>query len=175
MDTNLLVKAAQKGNASAFAELLSEHQNKLYRIAFAHFRNEQDAFEAMQEVACRAFKGIKKLKAPQYFSTWITRIVLNYCADELKRRDRSVSSWSGEMEPPPSEVEDDRIMAMDMRQAVDQLQPQSKQLIILKYYEDLTITQISQMLECPDGTIKTRLHKALRELRGLIRKEGDLG
>jgi RNA polymerase sigma-70 factor (TIGR02954 family) len=171
MDRTLLVKAAQKGNAEAFAKLLKEHQSKWYRIAFAHFKTEEDALEAMQETAYRAYKGVKQLKDPTYFSTWVTRILLNYCADELKRRQRA--AFHMPEDHPSADEENSAVQTIDIRLAVDQLQPQSKQLIILKYYEDLTITQISHVLDCPDGTVKTRLHKALGELRKLIRKEGE--
>jgi RNA polymerase sigma-70 factor (TIGR02954 family) len=169
VDTENLVKKASRGDEEAFTLLLEEHKAKLYRIAYAHFKNEQDSLEALQETVYRAFKGIRKLKEPQYFSTWITRILLNYCTDELKRKGRNTpveEVYSAEYSSSVG-MDDTGIV---IRMAVERLQPQWKQLIILKYYEDLTISQISQMLNWPDGTVKTRLSRAIQELRKLVGK-----
>jgi RNA polymerase sigma factor (sigma-70 family) len=91
LETDALIRAACRGDEEVFTALIEEHKAKLYRIAYAHFKNEQDSLEALQETDYRAFKGIRKFKDPQYFSTWITRILLNYCADELKRRGRTIA------------------------------------------------------------------------------------
>ena len=94
MDRTTMLKAAKKGNSEAFIQLLETQKGQIYRIAFAYLKNEQDALEAIQEVTFRAFKNIRKLKEPKYFSTWLTRIMINYCIDELKRKKRFLISDS---------------------------------------------------------------------------------
>lgn len=85
-----LVREAQKGNTAAFSAIMNEHKEKLYRMAYSYFKNEQDALEAVQETAYRALKKIKQIKEPRYIGTWIVRILLNYCADEIKRKKRTI-------------------------------------------------------------------------------------
>lgn len=91
MEVPKLVKLAQHGDEEAVFALLQLHMDKLYRIAWIYLRNEQDALEALQETSCRAFVKLGTLKRPEFFSTWIVRIMLNVCMDELKRKKRFAS------------------------------------------------------------------------------------
>ncbi|WP_275887781.1 sigma-70 family RNA polymerase sigma factor [Bacillus sp. P14.5] len=85
-EDEVLVKKASKGDGEAFYQLMKIYKMQLYRIALSYFRNDQDALEAIQETTFRAYKGIGKLKKPSYFSTWLVRILLNYCNDELRKK-----------------------------------------------------------------------------------------
>lgn len=163
-----LVQLACNGNDNAFTKLMSTVKDRLYRIAYAHLQNEQDALEAIQETTYRAYKGIRKLREPNYFNTWIIRILLNYCMDELKRRTRMVIKQNLRSE---SISFNDGLITIRME--IDQLEPHLKQLIILKYLEDLTTAQIAELLGIPDSTIKTRLTKALTLLRKQMVKDGE--
>lgn len=173
-----LVLAAQRGDDQAFYELIDQHKSRLYRIAWTSLRHEQDALEAVQETVCRAYVNMKKLKNPAFFATWLVRILLNHCIDELKRRAKQSPHRSHQMKNVPEErvmfrqsdvsisVED----RLELEQAIDELGEPEKQIILLKYYEDMTITDISDVLACPPGTIKTRLHRALNKLRDMMGK-----
>src|SRR5690606_15112558 len=121
----------------------------------------QDALEAIQEVTFRAYKNIKKVREPNYFSTWLTRIMINYCNDELKRKKRFINS---EIKIEPGKVEnyDERLI---IEQMIQKLKPKHQEVVVLKYFHDLTITQISNQLKLPEGTIKTWLNRALKDLR----------
>jgi RNA polymerase sigma factor (sigma-70 family) len=163
-----LAAAAKKGNAEAFTTLMSSQQERLYRIAFAYFHNEADALEAMQEITYRAFNKINKLKDPAFFGTWIIRILLNYCSDERKRKRRFTSK---ERLPESSFL--DHTEDFDLASALEELDSVCKQVIILKYYEGFTLTEIGLILESPTGTIKTRLHRALEQLRVKFGVKGD--
>lgn len=163
-----LVQLACKGNDTAFTKLMNTEKDKLYRIAYAHLQNEQDALEAIQETTYRAYKGIRKLREPQYFGTWITRILLNYCMDELKHRSRTHTNDEFIEQATTFNVD-----FINVRMQIDRLEPQLKQLVILKYLEDLTTAQIAELLGIPDSTIKTRLTKALTLLRKQMVKDGE--
>lgn len=168
MEIEQLVIAAKKGHAEAFTTLISSQQERLYRIAYAYLHNEADALEAIQEVTYRAFNKINKLKDPAFFTTWIIRILLNYCSDERKRK-RCFSS-----EPPlPESYVLDHIEDFDLTFALEELDSACKQVIILKYYEGFTLTEIGLIMESPTGTIKTRLHRALEQLRVKFGTKGD--
>lgn len=88
MDDFTLVLRAKKGDETAFYSLMMNHKEQLFKIAYSYLKNEQDALEAIQEVTFRAFKHIRKLKEPDFFSTWLIRILINHCNDELHKKKR---------------------------------------------------------------------------------------
>ncbi|GAE47233.1 sigma factor [Mesobacillus boroniphilus] len=92
MELQELVHRAKKGDEAAFYDLMQLHKVRLYRIALSYLKNSEDAVEALQEVTYRAFRSIRRVKEPQYFTTWLTRILINYCNDELKKRKRILVS-----------------------------------------------------------------------------------
>jgi len=157
------------------------HKSQLYRMAWTYLRQEQDALEAVQETVCRAYVGLKKLRNDELFTTWLVRILLNVCMDELKRRGRqSPSSEPWQQDQPRGKtmcstdrqdltVED----RLELEQALQRLDEPEKQVILLKYFEDMTITDIANVLGCPPGTIKTRLHRALVQLRDWLGKGSE--
>lgn len=163
-----MLKSAQKGDHIAFVQLFSTQKEQMYRIAFAYLKNEQDALEAIQEVTFRAYKNIKKVKEPKFFSTWLTRIMINYCIDDLKRKKRFLVSDSKAQTGSLTEEKDDLI---SLEAAIKVLKPSFQEIIILKYFQDMTIEQIADHLGRPSGTIKTWLSKALQELRKQVTKE----
>ncbi|MDP5275576.1 sigma-70 family RNA polymerase sigma factor [Chengkuizengella axinellae] len=169
MKIEQLVRKAQKKDHDAFYELISIHKFQLYKIAFSYFKNEQDALEAVQEVTCRAFIKIKKLKSPQYFSTWLIRILLNYCNDELKRKKRAEVK---EIEISFEQNETEILTKVDLEKMVNLLDPKYQEVIKLKYVHDLTIPQIAAVVESPEGTVKTWLNKSLKLLRKQMKREG---
>lgn len=172
MDINTLLDQAKRGDEQAFFQLIAHHKYSLYRIAYAYLKNEQDALEAIQEVTFRAFKNLKKLREPKYFSTWLTRILINYCNDELKRKKRFIHNHQHErFEAGKTENNDDRIA---VEYAIQKLGPKLQEVVVLKYFHDLTIDQIAHQLNRPEGTIKTWLNKALRDLRKELGNGGEL-
>ncbi|MFM1652213.1 sigma-70 family RNA polymerase sigma factor [Brevibacillus sp. B_LB10_24] len=135
-------------------------------------KNEQDALDAVQETTFRAYKQLSRLREPQYFQTWLIRILLNYCHDQTKAKKR----WKL-IETVPEEhashSDDMRQERVHLGMALEQLGPKYKQVIILKYFEDMTIAEIARVIGRPEGTVKTRLHQALSQLRKLLEKDGD--
>ena len=145
METQTIVSAI-RGDAEAFTELMNLHKHQLYRIAFRYLNSEQDALEAIQETTFRAYKSIKKLKEPEYFQTWLIRILINACNDELKRL-RVQTPLSGEVKQytlrainnssePGGKVD---LQRLDILVALEGLELKYRQVIELKYFEDLTI------------------------------------
>jgi RNA polymerase sigma-70 factor (TIGR02954 family) len=168
LENEIILAKAQRGDDDAFFLLISSYKEQLYRIAYSYLKNETEALEAIQEVTFRAYKGIKKLKQASYFKTWIIRIMINYCIDEQRKRKRLVFT---EKEIAAANVDNTTNIAMQA--AVYKLKANYQKVIILKYYEDLTLQQIANVLEKPEGTIKTWLHKALKQLKGILEKGGE--
>lgn len=178
MDNELLALAAKRGDDAAFYSLITQHKEKMYRIAYTYLKNEADALDAVQEATCRAYMQVRKLKEPGYFGTWLIRIVMNYCADEVKRRARRYGGYEAEAailrsQDGSGETESALLERMLLESEVDRLEDHYRRVIQLKYYHDLTITEIARTLQKPEGTIKTWLHKALAGLRQRIGKGSE--
>ena len=170
MDTNGKIKLAQKGDDNAFYELLSQRKSQLYKTAFAYVKNKEDALDIVSDTVYKAYISIKKLKEPSFFDTWLTRILINTSLDCINKNSRvitlneNVSSTIGIITK-----DDDQII--DLKVAVDKLNGEYKTIVILKYFQDMTLVEIAKILQCPLGTVKTRLHKALGELRLDLKEE----
>ncbi|WP_219837221.1 sigma-70 family RNA polymerase sigma factor [Paenibacillus sp. R14(2021)] len=176
MDNDSLVNAAQRGDDAAFYRFITLHQDKMYRIAFTYLKNENDSLEAIQEVTCRAYMQLHKLKEPRYAGTWLIRILMNYCADEINKRSRRngrLQAMAVGLESHLSSGESELLEKVVLESAIEKLDANYRDVIQLKYYHDLTITEIARTLEKPEGTIKTWLHKALGGLRKRLEKDGE--
>jgi len=167
VDTESLVLAAKQGDDEAFYMLIDENKALLYKIAFSYLKNDVDVLEAIQETTYKAYIKIQKLREPKYFKTWLIRILINHCLDEIKLRKRTVFSKVETI----SETDDYKKIGLEI--AVENLQPKYRNVIILKYFHDLTIKDIAEILEKPESTIKTWLSKALLDLRKYFQKDGE--
>ncbi|MCD8510993.1 MAG: RNA polymerase sigma factor [Bacillus sp. (in: Bacteria)] len=170
-----LITKTKKGDDSAFYELISTRKTQLYRMALTYLKNEEDALEAIQEVTYRAYKKLKKLRQPELFQTWLIRILINYCHDEWKRKKR-MAPTTDSIQPITSEPKSvDKEMRMTLHQSIDQLKSHYRDVIILKFFEDMTVPQIAEVIEKPEGTVKTWLRRALQELKIELREEDFYG
>ncbi|MFD1738744.1 sigma-70 family RNA polymerase sigma factor [Bacillus salitolerans] len=169
MSNEVLVIRAIKGDEHAFYSLVSEQKEQLYRIAYSYLKNQGDALEAIQEVTYRAYKAIGKLKEPKYFHTWLIRIMMNYCRDELRKQKRYSSQADYVLE---LAIHEDSYERLEIEEAVDALDERSQQVIKMKYFLDYKIKDIAEVMECPEGTVKTWLHKALQSLRNQLQVKG---
>ena len=170
VDTNGKIELAQKGDDNAFYELISERKVQLYKTAFAYVKNKEDALDIVSDTVCKAYVSIKKLKEPSFFNTWLTRILINTSLDCINKNNKSVSFQENTNSDMGLILNDDD-QIIDLKVAVDKLQGKYKTIVILKYFQDMTLTEIAKILQCPLGTVKTNLHKALGELRLDLKEE----
>ncbi|MCZ0703529.1 RNA polymerase sigma-70 factor (ECF subfamily) [Natronobacillus azotifigens] len=166
-----LVKKAQKGNEAAFITLFQNYEKDIYRIAFVYVKNQNDALDVVQETAYRSFKTIKKLKEPCFFKTWLIKIAINCSLDLLKKQRKIVQLKPTFEECIPSELDFDIDWQLTLHDLIGHLNEIEKSVIILRFYEDLTFENISNILDIPLGTAKTILYRALKKLR--IDMKGD--
>lgn len=164
------IKRALEGDKNAFYTLVSSEKRRLYHIAFAYLKNEEDALEAVQETTYRAWMNRKKVRDPKYFSTWLIRVLIHYCIDEQKRNKKVLPLLC---EPDQSDYEKYDPSKFDLEIALESLEPKYRHMIILKYYQDMTIKEMAETLERPESTIKTWLYKALKQLRNRMSKGGE--
>ena len=173
-DTTQLVKKAIKCSKSAYGELIANYQVYLYKTAFLYLKNEADSLDAVQECVTRGLLGIKKLKEPKYFKTWITRILLNcICQDRRKAQTVSLDEYT------EKGVENYLIEEkIDLYDAIDSLKENYKTAVILFYFQELKIKEIARIMGIPDGNVKVCLYRAKKQLKNLLsnqttqRKEG---
>ncbi|TYS70873.1 sigma-70 family RNA polymerase sigma factor [Sutcliffiella horikoshii] len=161
MEKKWLVEKAKKGDEEAFFTLISTHKEQLYRIAYSYLKNEADSLEAIQEVTYRAFKGIRKLKEADYFSTWLVRIMINYCRDEWKKKKREPNMQMKKEEP----YTEDNDLQLEVQEAISLLGDPYQTVIQLRYMEDFMIKDIAKVMDSPENTVKTWLRKGLEKLR----------
>ncbi|MGP7817340.1 sigma-70 family RNA polymerase sigma factor [Niallia sp. 01092] len=163
------INKAKRGNEKAFQELVEMEKSKLFRMAYLYVKNEEDALDIVQETICKAFISIKHLKESSYFSTWIARILINTAIDFINKTNRlvSLSDADGYIHDQNLHMEE----KLDLVEAIKRLDMHYKTVIIFRYYKDLTVKQIAEILNCPEGTVKTRLHRAIHQLKSDL-KEG---
>ena len=167
MDEFELAKRAIKREEQAFLEVIHQNKETLYRTAYAFFKNEHDAIEAVQEVTVRAYKKIHTVREPNYLKRWLVRIMMNYCQDQLRKKKRYISSE--ELLEFGMDVD---YTHLEIEEALATL-PESEQLLIhMMYFQDTKIKDIAVIENIPEGTVKSRLHKTLRTLRSILSEKG---
>lgn len=163
-----IVKKAIAGDEEAFLAIMNEHKEALYRTALAFLKNEHDAIEAIQEITYRAYKKIHTVKEPGYIKTWLTRIMMNYCQDQIKKNKRMVIDNRLTVLHVTNDVS-----RLEINEAISTLSDTDQQLIYLKYFQDVKIKDIAIMENIPEGTVKSRLHKIMKTLRQHFTGKGD--
>jgi RNA polymerase sigma-70 factor (ECF subfamily) len=158
--TEYLANEASRGDEASFVELCGGLQTKLFRTAKGILGNETLALDAVSEAVFRAFKGIKRLREPKYAETWFIRILVN-AANDIRRRQKHEIA----MEKVPEGSYYDDHSELEFTRMIGSLQPDLREIISLKYYSGYTLNEISAILNIPEGTVKSRLNRALNLLR----------
>ena len=150
---------------------VTENINKIYRLAFSYVKNEHDAEDIVNESVRRALDGIEQLRNEEFLGTWFFRIVINTSNTYLKSKSKLI--YLDEIVE-NSLTTEDKYQDTDLYDAVMKLDSKYRIVIILKFYEDMTIERISEVLDENISTVKTKLYKALKKLRLEIDKEDML-
>lgn len=165
-----LVESAVSGDKQAFEQLLKYESEKLYKIAYLHMRNKEDALDVLQEATYKAYISIHQIKSPIYFSTWLVKILIRTAYKELERKKKVIQL--------PQEtilflLESNKVTdpSIDLSEALDSLSVDYRNVITLFYYFDLPIRTIATVLNKPEATVKTYLRRAKLELRKTIGDE----
>ena len=142
-----------------FADHIVSIRMKLYKTALLYMGNETLAVDALDEAIYKALCNRKKLRQPEYFDTWITRIVINECYNELRRQKRFRSL----NELPETAVEE--FDSLSLKEALRQLPKDLKDVVILRYFAGYTLDETAETLQIPPGTVSTRQRRALQILK----------
>ena len=151
-----------------FARRTEAIRARLYRTAYLYLGSESDALEAGDEAVYQALRALGKLREPAFFETWLTRIVLNECHRELRRRRRLVGE-----ESLPEGAGPDAYDALPLKEAIRRLPEELRAVIILRFFAGYTQAETAAALDIPQGTAATRQRRALELLRLELGEEGD--
>jgi len=165
-----LAKKAIKGNDEAFLKLMFAHKEALFKTALAYLKNEKEAFEAIQEVTFRAYEKINTVRNPEYTKTWLIRIMMNYCRDFLKNQKRFVFDEEAIVQQGISED----YTYIEIEEAMELLSEEQRELIYMRYLNEIKIRDIAVMTATPESTVKTRLYKTLRILKSYFEEKGGI-
>ena len=151
-----------------FAVRVEALRGRLYRTACLYLGSQTDALEAVDEAVYQALRALKHLRQSEYFDTWLTRILLNECHRELRRRRRF--SPAGE-DAIPETAGPDAYDGLPLKEAVGRLPEDLRAVIILRFFSGLTQAETAAALDIPQGTAATRQRRALELLRLELREE----
>ena len=181
-DDTTLVKAAQKGDTRAFEELVARHRDRIYARARSMVRNEEEAIDLSQEAWVKGWQRLKQFQGESSFSTWMTRIVINLCLDELRKQKRRRTESIEEMDEESGGVErhmpavtvnpTERLERGELRQRIDralgQLSWEHRTVLVLHEFEEMEYKEIAKTMECSMGTVMSRLFYARRKMAALL-------
>ena len=163
-----LVKKAIKGNPDAYGELIREYQDYLYKTAYLYVKNEEMALDAVGTAVLKAYLQIHTLRNPEYFKTWITRILINAAYDEQKKL-ICHSELPETIEDSHEEISLEE--KYDINTAVTRLSEKYRTVIILKYFNEFSVKEIADIMGAPEGSVKAYLSRARDELRRILKED----
>src|SRR2546425_7522398 len=177
-----LVRAGQRGDMPAFEELVVRHRDKIYARAFSMMRNEEEAVDLSQEAWVKGWQRLRQFQGESSFGTWMTRIVINLCLDQLRKHKRqrtesieAMSEESGGVErqmPIVTVNPTAGLERQELRQRIDralnQLSYEHRTVLVLHEFEEMEYKQIAKTMDCSIGTVMSRLFYARRKLAALL-------
>jgi len=189
MDTvttdEIIVERALTGDGEAFGELVRRWERRIFALAYGMLGREEEARDATQETFLAAFRNLRGFRGEAKVSSWLHRIAVNQCITRQRRaKVRSESALDGEQEKDaanfaaalslsPARVTEAAQVTVAVRRAVNSLQVELRQIVVMKEFEELTFREISEALDLPLSTVKSRLYTALKQLQMKLNRFGS--
>jgi RNA polymerase sigma-70 factor (ECF subfamily) len=184
----LLIEDLREGDMTALAILVEKYKRLVYRVAIQITRNHEDADDVMQDTFLKVYESIHSFRKDAAFETWLYRIVVNHAMNLVKRRERryeSPLSATNDMEIHPdlrrtADLANNPHLDAERKElqrwvteAVNRLPVKQRTVVILHEFEGLTHPEIASILNCSEGTVRSRLHYARHKLRDLLKPYVD--
>lgn len=191
MSEQELVRLAQQGDQSAFGQLVTDNEKRIYNLCRRLTGNEQDGEDLAQEAFLNAWKGLARFQGDSSFATWVYRLASNACIDHLrkeKRRQNIASAvsldddggedgWQKELPDnrysPQQELEQ-KEKRTAIEQALEQVSEEHKQILVMREMSGLSYGEISSVLGLEEGTVKSRIARARTAMRKVLQKDGNI-
>ena len=186
MDEKHILARARRGDLHAFEELVRLYEKRVYAVALRSSGSPEDAADITQEVFLRAWRSIESFRGDSGFSTWLFRITMNLCVDFARHKHAQPQTQSlgiGEEDserpipdtaPTPEEHLDNRELGRELAAALDEVSEEHRRIVLLRDVSGLSYTEIAEVLEISEGTVKSRLSRARIALRTVLLRRGNL-
>ena len=179
-DDQDLILLAQTGNRQAFGVLVERYMRRAYFVALGFVGSEEDALDLSQDAFVRAYRAIRRFEQGKKFFTWFYHILRNLCFNFIRDRKKRAYAFSHISEhvllqaadrenAGPDEMVLKKEMSEQLSRAIQQLTEIEKEAIILREFQEMTYQEMAQMLDCPIGTVMSRLYNARKHLAELMR------
>ena len=178
-----IVELALAGDADAFGELVIRWERRIFALSYGILGREEDARDATQETFISAFRNLAGFRGDAKVSSWLHRIAVNQCITRQRRakvraesplEDEAESgNWFASNGDSPATSAEKRERCLALRAAVNGLPMELRQVVVMKEFEELTFQEISDALQVPLSTVKSRLYTALKQLRMRLGKLGS--
>jgi len=180
---NRRISEVLKGDQNAFSEIVELYKDKVYQLCYRMLGNSHEAEDIAQEAFIRAYVNIDRYNTNRKFSTWLYRIATNLCIDRIRKKkpdyylDAEIAGTDGltmysqvaaEGVEPVDEVAGMELQN-EIQREISNLPDKYRSVIVLKYIEELSLNEISEILDLPLGTVKTRIHRGREALRKRLR------
>lgn len=176
---NKRIKQVLKGDQNAYADIVNLYQHKLYQVCYRMLSNKQEAEDIAQEAFIRAYINLHSFDQNRKFSTWIYRIATNLCIDRIRKKkpdyylDAEVAGTEGldmySQIAADGQLPEEAVEQMELQDRIQyeisRLPDKYRSVIVLRYIEELSLLEISEILDMPLGTVKTRIHRGREALR----------
>jgi RNA polymerase sigma-70 factor (ECF subfamily) len=181
-DERWCVAQALQGNEQAFTDLVERYQSPVYNLCFRMLGNAPEAEDAAQETFVRVYKHLERYDAEQKLSSWVLAIASHYCIDRLRRRRITWLSLEDVL-PVRTEIHDtvrpeetalEKESGAEVRDLLQELPPDYRLVITLRYWQDLSYAEIAQIVDTTESAVKSRLHRARRMMAQHILSQGKL-
>lgn len=178
-DERELIRRAKKGDSDAFHLLVEEYQTAVYRLAL-RMCGESGAEDAAQEAFVAAWRGLPRFRGECKFSTWLYRLTTNAAIDYLRREQKQRTEGGlddlllADDSPSPQEQAERSETQQRVRKALAALSDEHRQILLLRYMQELDYGEIAHALHISEGTVKSRINRAKTRLRELLAQEGNL-
>jgi len=180
MDTvttdEIIVERALTGDAEAFGEIVRRWERRIFALAYGMLGREEDARDATQETFLAAFRNLRGFRGEAKVSSWLHRIAVNQCITRQRRarvrsesalddeQEKDASNFAAPLRSSPALLTEDAQATSAVRRAVNSLPLELRQIVVMKEFEELTFREISDALDLPLSTVKSRLYTALKQL-----------
>ena len=180
MNELLLISRARGGDREAFGTLVEQYRDNVYRLAYRMCGNAYDADEAAQEAFVAAWRALPNFRGDAKFSTWLYRLTTNAAIDVMRREKRHQTVGDGEMievaddADSPQETVERTEQQEAVQKALATLSEEYREVLLLRYMEELDYAEIAEVLQLPSGTVKSRINRAKAALKTALLKSGNI-
>ena len=186
MDDKHILARARRGELDAFEELVRQYEKRVYAVALRSSGSPEDAADITQEVFLRAWRSIESFRGDSGFSTWLFRITMNLCVDHARHKNAQPQTQPlvvGEEDaerpipdtaPTPQEHLENSELGRELAAALDEVSEEHRRIVLLRDVSGLSYTEIAEVLEISEGTVKSRLSRARIALRTILLRRGNL-